>query len=113
MYEYKGRIVSVYDGDTMTVEFDLGFHVKFTEKCRLIGIDTPEIRTRNAIEKERGYITRDYVRTLVEGKVLKVRTQKEGKYGRFLIEVELEDGSDLTEVLIKGGYGSAYNGGKR
>lgn len=48
MYEYKAQVVSVYDGDTLTVDIDLGFEVWLRkQKIRLAGIDTPEI---NALE---------------------------------------------------------------
>ena len=48
MYEYKAQVVSVYDGETLTVDIDLGFEVWLRkQKIRLAGIDTPEI---NALE---------------------------------------------------------------
>ena len=45
LYTYKARCVSVYDGDSITLDIDLGFnHWMLNQKIRLLGIDTPEIR---------------------------------------------------------------------
>ena len=51
-YIYKAEVVSVYDGDTITVDIDLGFNVVLRkQKIRLGGINTPEIRGE---EREEG-----------------------------------------------------------
>ena len=47
-------VTKVVDGDTMDCVFDLGFDVMFKSRVRLLGIDTPESRTRNANEKVYG-----------------------------------------------------------
>ena len=52
MYEYKAKLLKVVDGDTVDVDIDLGFGVWLrNERVRIMGIDTPESRTRNKIEK--------------------------------------------------------------
>ena len=55
MYEYKCKIIKVVDGDTVDVDIDLGFGVWMKdERVRIMGIDTPESRTRDVIEKKFG-----------------------------------------------------------
>ena len=55
MYEYKVKVVKVIDGDTIDVDIDLGFNTVLTKRrIRLYGIDTPESRTRDKEEKQRG-----------------------------------------------------------
>ena len=44
MYQYKAKVIDVYDGDTITAMVDLGFYHFQQMKFRLYGIDTPEIR---------------------------------------------------------------------
>ena len=52
MYEYRVKILKVVDGDTVDVDIDLGFGVTLTdERVRIMGIDTPESRTRDKVEK--------------------------------------------------------------
>ena len=53
MYEYRCIIKRVVDGDTVDVDIDLGFHVVLkNQRVRLRGIDTPETRTRDKVEKK-------------------------------------------------------------
>ena len=55
MYEYRCKILKVIDGDTVDVDIDLGFGVwMHKERVRLHGIDTPESRTRDLVEKKYG-----------------------------------------------------------
>ncbi len=102
-YTYKARVTEVYDGDTITADIDLGFHVWLHgEKLRLFGIDTPEIRARanrpvNATEKARGLAARDALRDLILGKEVELCTikDKKGKYGRYLARI-MYDGLDVN-----------------
>ena len=52
MYEYNCKMVRVVDGDTVDVDIDLGFGVWMrNQRIRMYGIDTPESRTSDPIEK--------------------------------------------------------------
>ena len=52
MYEYRCKVVKVIDGDTVDVDIDLGFGIwQMDERVRIMGIDTPESRTRDKVEK--------------------------------------------------------------
>ena len=52
MYEYKCKIIKIVDGDTVDIDLDLGFGVWLRdERVRIMGIDTPESRTSDKIEK--------------------------------------------------------------
>ena len=62
MYQYSAEVIKVVDGDTIEVNFDLGFGVWYrNQRIRLNGIDTPESRTSNKEEKIRGEIGRAHV----------------------------------------------------
>ena len=55
MWTYRAKVVRVIDGDTVDVDIDLGFGIwQKNERVRIMGIDTPESRTRNKIEKKFG-----------------------------------------------------------
>ena len=49
LYTYKATCVRVYDGDSVTLDIQLGFNMAMlNQKIRLFGINTPEIRGANA-----------------------------------------------------------------
>lgn len=112
MYEYKAKVIDIYDADTMTLEIYLGFHITVVEKVRLLGIDTPELRTKNLKEKELGYEARDYLCDLILGKEIIVTTEKQGKFGRYLANIFYDD-ININNELIRLGYAHPYDGGKR
>lgn len=60
----SGRVVSVHDGDTLTVLID-----GRTEKVRLIGMDAPELA-----QLPWGEQARDALQALVEGKTVRLET---------------------------------------
>lgn len=101
-YYYKAKIVDVYDGDTVTAEIDLGFNVKFKEKLRLFGINAPELRGE---EREKGLVSRDYLRGLILDKTVTIKTikDKKGKYGRYLATI-IVDGLNINSEMVFEGY---------
>ena len=56
-----GRVIKVYDGDTITIASKLPFKESplYRLSVRLNGIDTPEIKGKNEDEKTAAKITRD------------------------------------------------------
>ena len=118
-YYYKAKVVSVYDGDTITCVIDLGFSLSAKIKVRLLGIDTPEIRTKDLVEKEKGYITRDWLRDKILDKDILLHTKEKVKFGRWLglIWTLDEDKPDFENSyngrLIKENLAKEYRGGKR
>ncbi|AXO80247.1 thermonuclease family protein [Olleya aquimaris] len=107
MYTYKAKIIAVYDGDTVTAVVDLGFLHSQEMKLRLYGIDTPELRGE---EKEEGKKVRDIVRSMILDKEVKIRSykDKQGKYGRYLANIILEDGLELNQWLVDNGHAKPY-----
>lgn len=102
--QYRARIVSVYDGDTITADVDLGLGIELTnQKFRLLGVDTPELRGE---ERELGLQVRDEVRKLLpEGSEVLLITDrdKKGKYGRWLVVV-IANNLNVNEWLVSKGY---------
>lgn len=91
MYEYACRIVRVVDGDTVDVDIDLGFNTWIhNERIRLNGIDAPESRTSDKIEKFFGTIAKSELeKKLPKGSFQTLRTievSSSEKYGRTLGE---------------------------
>ena len=67
MYNYNAKCVRVVDGDTIDAEIDLGFDVKVKKRIRLAGINAPESRTRNKVEKKLGLAAKDRLIEIMEG----------------------------------------------
>ena len=108
MYEYRANVTKVYDGDTVTVDIDLGFGIWLKKQSiRLSYIDTPEVRGEESPE---GLIVRDIVSEKILGKEITLRTNKDskGKYGRWIGEIIMEDGTNLNEWLLNEGHATPY-----
>ena len=78
MYEYKAIVTRVIDGDTIDVDIQLGFDVVLAkQRIRLLGIDTPESRTRDKEEKVRGLLSKDFVlNNCAVGSTIRLQSRK-------------------------------------
>lgn len=109
MYAYNAKVIRWVDGDTVDVDIDLGFDIVLhSQRVRLYGIDAPESRTRDLSEKQRGLEAKAYCqRTVPEGSAIKLKTHKEGKYGRILGEIIYND-VNINKLLIEEGHAVKY-----
>lgn len=120
MYEYRVTIIKVIDGDTVDVDIDLGFGISLNnERVRIMGIDTPESRTRDKVEKKFGLASKARLKELLGKKsVLKTQINKKGedmkgKFGRVLGDFVTDSGKMVTEIMIKEGHCVPYFGGSK
>ena len=107
MYEYRAFVRKVYDGDTVTVDIDLGFDVILKDqKIRLTKINAPEVRGE---QRPEGLKSRDALRDKIGNKWIRIKTQKDkkGKYGLWLGELWLDD-ECVNDWLLKEGYAKEY-----
>jgi micrococcal nuclease len=116
MYEYRvKKVLKVVDGDTIDVDIDLGFDISFTSRVRLAGIDTPESRTTDKMEKALGLESKKKLGELIaSAQTIVIKTEKPDsseKYGRILGWLFL-DGAEksVNEALIASGYAWGYMG---
>jgi micrococcal nuclease len=115
-------IEKVVDGDTVDVVIDLGFDVATRQRVRLLGIDTPESRTRDLEEKRFGLLSK---KRLKEWCLKGVASEKDdielelrceeadsrGKFGRVLAEIwVIEDGhaTNVNKWMCDQGYAVPY-----
>ncbi len=115
MYQYKATIIKVIDGDTVDVDIDLGFEVWLkNQRIRLYGIDTPESRTSDKVEKVFGNLAKEKVLEFCpvgSDIILQTKTDdSRGKYGRILGELITKDGVNVNEYFIENNYAVAYFG---
>ena len=86
----KARVIDVYDGDTITcIVKKYGHFVKI--KCRLIGVDTPEMRGGTDETKQLAHEARDFLTELVLNKEIYLKCDINDKYGRVLVVVFMKN----------------------
>ena len=89
MYRYKVEVTRIVDGDTVDVDIDLGFGMTYKkQRVRMMGIDTPESRTRDLEEKFYGKASKAHLTQLIENaKEIQLVSHEKGKFGRILGEL--------------------------
>ena len=119
MYQYRCKILRVVDGDTVDVDIDLGFGVWMRkERIRVLGIDTPESRTRDKVEKTYGILAKNFVKSyLPVGSSQTLQTEKDGtgKFGRILGKFLVYDSKTdsqihLGDIMIREHLAVKYDG---
>ena len=121
MYDYNCTIDRVIDGDTVDVNIDLGFGIVMkSQRVRIAGIDTPESRTRDLIEKQFGLASKKRAEELLPvGEKFVLLTQLDrrgdvltGKFGRILGDFQIGE-STFTEIMLAEGHAVPYSGGSK
>ena len=119
MHTYKCTILRVVDGDTVDVDIDLGFGVWMRkERIRILGIDTPESRTRDLAEKVYGNLAKNFVKDyLPVGSTQTLQTEKDGtgKFGRILgkflvYDHQTDSQMHLGDIMIREHLAVKYEG---
>jgi len=118
--EYDVVLLRSVDGDTVDVDIDLGFGVWLrNERVRIMGIDTPESRTSDKVEKLFGLAAKNRLKELLKDGGILVTTEEKGgedargKFGRILGDFKTPDGKLVTEVMIAEGHCVPYFGGSK
>lgn len=115
---YSAKMVKVVDGDTVDLLVDLGFDVLHRIRVRLYGVDTPESRTKNEVEKAAGLKCKDFTHGWFDANpnvIIQTIKDKNEKYGRILANVYTDESKSkcLNQELVSGGYAKAYFGDKK
>jgi endonuclease YncB( thermonuclease family) len=109
-----GKVIKVYDGDTFTLAAQLPYDPTITYRfsIRLRGIDSPEIKTTIAVEKQLAIVSRDALSNLIMDKIVFLKNISIEKYGRILADVYLDE-LHVNKWMIENGYAIKYNGGTK
>lgn len=111
LYNYRATITGIHDGDTITVDIDLGFGVVMkAQRIRLYGINAPELNTPEGVAALTALKT-----VLSVGQTISVETKKqEGdkeKYGRWLGTVMAPVNGTVSNVnvwMVAGGFAKPF-----
>ena len=117
LFHYKATVDRVIDGDTIDVTLDLGFDISYRGRIRFQGINAPESRTRDAVEKQAGLAAKRYVEDWINGHeqrvIIQTSLDDRGKFGRILGRILNDEGECLNDELVSLGHATPYDGGKR
>jgi len=116
MYEYYCEVTRIIDGDTLDVDIDLGFSTKLTkQRIRMLGIDTPESRTRDKEEKVRGLLSKKALMDMCPvGSNIRLVSHGKGKFGRILGEIFTPEGEvSINKQMCEEGFAVEYYGGNK
>jgi len=117
LFHYKATVDRVIDGDTIDVVLDLGFDISYRGRIRFQGINAPESRTRDAVEKQAGLAAKRYVEDWINGHeqrvIIQTSLDDRGKFGRILGRILNDEGECLNDELVSLGHATPYDGGKR
>lgn len=109
MYEYKATVIRVIDGDTIDADVDVGFYATLRLRLRFIGIDTPELNSKDPVEREKALKAKAYVESILLSDpkpTLVVKTSKADSFGRWLADITYTNGGvskNLNEELLERG----------
>jgi len=111
LYSYRANITSIHDGDTLTVDIDLGFGVWLREqKLRLYGINAPELSTAEGKNSRDAIVGLLGSNTAVDIETKKPEGEKE-KYGRWLATIWVVSNGVTTNVnhwMVTNGYAKPF-----
>ena len=115
MYRYKVSVVKVVDGDTVDVDIDLGFGMSYKkQRVRMLGIDTPESRTRDLVEKKFGKASKKHLKGILEQGGIELVSHDKGKCGRILGEFFIGNSEvSVNQQMINDHHAVAYTGGNK
>jgi len=108
----NARVVSIYDGDTFTVDATPWPGVTIRVSVRVDGVDTPEIRGKCQVEKDMAIEAREFVKETI-GENVHLVNVRHGKYAGRVVAKVLVNGQDLAALIIGAGLGRPYQGGAR
>jgi endonuclease YncB( thermonuclease family) len=111
LYTYEATVIRTVDGDTAELAIDLGFTISWTSTCRFYGINTPELKSKDKLEREKAKEAKTQTESYLQaGSRIKVISRELDKYGRPLVDIYC--GTDyslhLNQWLVDNGYAKTY-----
>ena len=111
VYEYENvTLVRVIDGDNVTLDIDQGNNQHWVANFRLSGIDAAESRGKT---KAAGDAATAFLRKLLSEEIVRVRTHKPDKYGRWLVTIWTDKADSVNQRMLTEGYAVPYDGGAK
>jgi micrococcal nuclease len=109
-----GKVIKVYDGDTITIASKLPYDNSpvYRFSVRLLGIDSPEMKSKTTTEKQLAIVARDALSNLIMNKTIHLKNISTEKYGRVLANVYLDD-LQINQWMLDNNHAIPYDGGTK
>ncbi len=120
-YWRRARLTRVIDGDTIQVTVDLGYYMYAEHRVRLLGLNTPELNDHDPAVRARARAATQYTTAWLNEHgahasrpdwPLAMRTEKADAFGRFLADIECDEGHSLNADLLASGNAVPFRRGK-
>lgn len=113
---YNVEYVDNYDGDTITFNIP-GVHpiIGKQMKVRIDGIDTPELKGKCKLERQRAMAAKIFIRKafdILKDKPVTLENARRGKYFRIVADVKI-GAIDIGKYMVQNNLAVAYDGGKK
>lgn len=110
LYVYKAIVKRVIDGDTVSLDIDLGMRIYMSANCRMYGINAAELHDKDQAVRDKANEAKDYLSSkLVSGSTVLVESKKLDKYGRPLVKIYYgENYLDLCSEMLTLGLAVKY-----
>jgi len=128
---FIGKVVDVYDGDTITVVFRYGGKLQ-QHRCRMLGYDSPEMKPlRSKVDRDleitEAKKARQALLDLIDLNhgIVRIKCHHFDKYGRILIDLYIKIKKPkgcwiahretiwVNPWMIENGFGVPYDGGAK
>lgn len=88
LHHYKATVIRILDGDTVELVIDLGFTVQWRSTCRLYGVNTPELTSKDPLVRAKALEAKQHlIDKLSIGATVYIKSRELDKYGRPLADL--------------------------
>lgn len=109
----EAKCVKVYDGEIVHLGVYMQGYGATRFTCRLVGIDTPELRSKSRSEKMLAKVAREEVKAIALNRVVAVTINGIDKYGRLLVRMRTPAVEDVSQHLISSKLAVGFDGGRK
>ncbi len=109
LYNYKAKVLRIVDGDTISLEIDMGMKIYFKSNCRLSGINAPELNSKDHLIAEKAVQATIYLKGLLPiSSIVDLQSISLDKYGRSIGQITTKEGVVVNDEMVKSGNAVVY-----
>jgi endonuclease YncB( thermonuclease family) len=106
MFTYEGIVTNVVDGDTIDIDIKIAIDMKYLRRCRLLGLNCPELHKEG--QREKGSEAKEFTTQRLLNQPVTITLSKADAFGRWLVNIVMKDGTDFNQELLSSGHAVPY-----